>query len=369
MVWRVSDWVNMSPSRRFKPSKPSKPSKRFHGPSKSSKPSKRFHGPAKPLKPSKPSKPSKRFHGPSKSKPPKRVRVRGGRLGVLNLSKSPLLARSERIRLKSRFATATTVVEEVPGRPKAVLSVVIPYYRAGFIGWVPFESLIRQEGVNFNWELIILEEGFDNPFGYKRMVAYWDRLKAVGCCRLKYIQLKQWLPLSGKWYYLIQSIDTNSQVVCFNSADIYMSHKRLAAQFKILSKPEYNWYKLNGNLVYDIGSDSHVALRSLARGRADTCCRAAKSGLVKKLPLVWKKRSVDTWMFKALRGRAGNRIRFYYDQNGLEKDTVNITGLNNISHKRAARVRQVAPPFRKCCASLESHIPLSVVKRLRRSRN
>lgn len=239
-------------------------------------------------------------------------------------------------------------------------SVVIPFYRAGYIGWVPFESLIRQEGIDFDWELIVIEEAFHNPFGYTRMIQYWDELKKAGCCRFKYISLQDWMPLAAKWYYLINSIDPNSNVVCFNSSDIYMSHSRLARQFKILSGGQYNWYKLGGNIVYDIASDTHVRLVSIDPKRGDTCCRAATAELLSSLKLDSRKKGVDGWMWKGVKDGA----KPYYDDGPIWKDTINITGLNNLSHGRGSRVQNITPPFRPCCGSLNNHMPTEIAQRL-----
>jgi len=46
------------------------------------------------------------------------------------------------------------------------MSVVMPLYRAKFIGWLAFESLIRQKGIDFEWELIIMQEKNDEAMAY-----------------------------------------------------------------------------------------------------------------------------------------------------------------------------------------------------------
>lgn len=246
------------------------------------------------------------------------------------------------------------------------LSVVMPFYRAGFIGWVPFESLIRQKHVDFPWELIVIEESFDNPMGYTRMEQYWHDLKKVNCVRLRYISLNRWMPLSAKWYYLVQQCDKQSKVVCFNSSDIYMSPGRLATQHRILTgSNSYNWHKLSGNVVYDISSDKHVRVVSMHKNRPDTCCRAATPELLRNLPLFSSRSGVDGKMYEALRPHG---IRLYYDESGLTETTVNITGLNNISLNRGRRVENVAHPYRTCCRHLERHLPQEIVTRLRQCR-
>jgi len=241
-----------------------------------------------------------------------------------------------------------------------VLSVVIPYFRAGRIGWLPLESLIRQERVNFNWELFIIEENFDNPFGLDRVLEYSEQLKKAGCCLIKYVSLCNWIPLSAKWHYLIQGCHNDSKVVCFNSSDVYCGKDRLRSQYDVLKKGQYNWYKLSGNLVYDISIKKHVSITAMDRNRSDTACRATTLQLARCLPLEYIKTGVDGWMFRKL---SAYGINFFYDESDMWKDTVNVNGLNNIS-RRTARIANVSPPFNYCCDDLAHHIPSEVVERL-----
>ncbi len=248
---------------------------------------------------------------------------------------------------------------------KPLLSIVIPFYCAGYIGWLALESLIRQIGIDFKWELIIIEEDFDNPFSFKRILKYKNRLFKKGCIFIKYISINKWVPLSAKWYYLFQNCSNFSKIVCCNSADLYMSRHRLKRQYDVLSKSKYNWYKLSGNLVYDIGMDKHVKLLSMDPQRPDTCCAAMTTKLAKKLPLACVRKCVDGWRYNTLK-RLG--INFYYDKSDLWHDTINVNGINNISKTRPERIRGIIHPFQKCCDGLENHIPIDIVIKLKRAK-
>ena len=243
-----------------------------------------------------------------------------------------------------------------------VLSVVIPYFRAGYIGWVPFESLIRQENIDFKWEIVIIEENFENPFGLDRILEYKDELAKVGCSRIKYISIKKWLPLSAKWYFLVDACSASSKIVAMNSSDIYCSKLRLSKQYSKLINGDKNWYKIGGNLVYDIGLDYHVKLISMDPKRSDTCSAAASMELMKKLPLACVKVNVDGWRYNTLKNVG---IDFFYDNTAdLQKDTININGLNNLSLGRAKNVKNIKPPFKKCCDDLCNHIPIEISQKL-----
>ncbi len=67
------------------------------------------------------------------------------------------------------------------------LSVCAPFFRAKYIGWLALESLCRQKDINFEWELIISEEMFDEAMGKDVIMKYKSRLEDLGCVRLKYI--------------------------------------------------------------------------------------------------------------------------------------------------------------------------------------
>lgn len=240
------------------------------------------------------------------------------------------------------------------------LSVIIPFFRAGHIGWVPFEALIRQKGVGFNWELIVMEENFDNPFTLPRILEYKDRLAAVRCSRITYISMSKWIPLSAKWYFLIQNTDPNTKVVFCNSADNYFSEHRMAMQFDKLKDNKFNWYKIMGNITYDLASKKHAKRILSDSKRKDTSGKAMHISLARELPLANVKRGVDGWTHNTL-SMSKHGFRPYCDYTDIWKQTVNITGLNNLSLKQGKRVVDLRPPLTFCCHSMKNHMPEEVV--------
>jgi hypothetical protein len=267
--------------------------------------------------------------------------------------------------LKTFTVSSTKKIIELLPNSVISLSVILPYFRAGDIGWVPFEAMIRQENIDFNWEIVIIEEDFENPFELDRILNYSDQLSKVGCAKITYISLRKWIPLSAKWYFLINECSDTSKVVAMNSSDIYFSKLRLSKQYYALTSSNKNWYKLGGNLVYDLGLDFHVKLTSMDPRRTDTCAAAARMDLMKKLPLACIKVNVDSWRYNTLNQAT---INFYYDNSqDLQLDTVNINGLNNLSLGRSEKIKKVSHPFKECCGSLKNHIPLEVFNKLRES--
>lgn len=236
------------------------------------------------------------------------------------------------------------------------LSVLMPLYKAKHIGWVAFESLCRQELISFNWELVIIEENFDESMGLDTILNYGSRLKKVGCCNIVYLTINKWIPLSVKWYYLGKLSNRNSNVICFHSADGYSAPERLMSQYEVLSKGQYNWYKLAGNIVYDIESDKHVKFHSTEPTRKDTHSRATIRSVLDRLPLASIRTSVDGWMHNVLFPEDCN-LTSYLDTSDIWKRTINVNGLNTISFKRSNRILNPVPPLYGCCDQIENHIP------------
>jgi len=262
-------------------------------------------------------------------------------------------------KLMDRFAGAERCVYEDDQAP--VLSVVMPFFRAGWIGWLPLESLTRQQNVDFPWELIIIEENFENPLGWAGIMAYKKQLIKAGCVKILYIELKKWIPLSAKWFFMIRECSPSSSVVCFGGADVYFGAERLRKQYDVLTDGKHNWYKLAGNVVYDISLGKHVKKIGFQKERGDTACRACTKQLAECLPLVPLKRGVDGWMYNTLQAQG---MVAFYDQGDMWKDTINVNGLNNISFGRHNRIKLVTPPLELCCNKLTNHIPEEVVKKL-----
>ena len=83
------------------------------------------------------------------------------------------------------------------------LSVTLPIYRSKHIIWITFESLMKQKNINFNWELIIIQERLEPYISYDEIeTKYLDNLIKIGLKRIVYIEIKNWIPLSKKWINL-----------------------------------------------------------------------------------------------------------------------------------------------------------------------
>ena len=245
-----------------------------------------------------------------------------------------------------------------------VVSVVLPLFRAKNIAWVAFESLIRQENINFYWELVIIEENFDDPFGLDNILKYKEQLKNIGCVTISYISLNKWLPLSAKWFFLIQESNEFSKMIALCAADMYQSKLRLSKQYNTLIETENNWYKLSQNVFYDLESNKH-AIYPVPEDKNDSCCVMVSKSLADNLPLVCIKRHVDSWLYNSLL-KCG--LKFFYDTSSdLKNDTINVHGINNLSIHRNEKMKDISAPYKKCCDHLENHLPKEIIDRFQHS--
>lgn len=245
-----------------------------------------------------------------------------------------------------------------------VLSFIMPWFRAGDLGWLPLEALCRQINIDFSWELIIMEEELENPFGLENLKTYATRLKEVGCNKITYISLGDWIPLSCKWYYLIKQCDNNSKIVAMNSHDIYFPPNRLHKQYYKLINSNYNWYKTAGNIVYDIETNTHVGYAYTHSDRGDTLLTTAKKSLLDKMPLFYKKKGIDGERYKHLKPY----LNYYYDTEEKWKNKiVNVNGLNNLTLGRSIRITNIKPPFFSLSTKLSDHLPSDIASKLENS--
>lgn len=257
----------------------------------------------------------------------------------------------------------TTTVDLWPNKLDDIaVSVIIPMFRSKRIGWLAMESLVRQEGIDFSWELVVMEEDFEGPFGWKKLELYLKKLKRIGCARVKYISLSKWIPLSSKWYFLINECHANSKIGAMNSADIYCGKSRLKRQYDVLMGSEFNWYKVRGNIGYDMVANRHVKLE-IDPSRTDSCLQAASMSLLRKLPLDCVKINVDGWRYRTL--SQGGIVPFKETSGELMETTVNVHGLNNLSTARRMELWRRREP---CCDFLKNHLPEDVVQKVLGSR-
>lgn len=238
----------------------------------------------------------------------------------------------------------------------SVLSVGLPAYRAKDIGWLGLESLCRQKSP-CDWELLIVEED------YLRMDLdpYIDRLYNVGCVRIFHEVLEEWIPLSQKYYIMIQKVSKHSKAFLLQATDDYSHPYRLQIAFDMLDK--YDLVQQPKGLFYDIPTGKTVLLDWETMPVHPTCLSMSyKMERFRILPNVALRRSVDKWIYQEIRQRG--EVNIWLDKQYWEKG-VNTQGQNNISVSRLRFFDKCNYGFQPTDLKLgDIDLPEEIVKRL-----
>lgn len=247
------------------------------------------------------------------------------------------------------------------------LTVALPMYRARHIGWLPLEALCRQEGIDFQWELVVAEEQEPDPFGGARVNQFRKRLEEVGCVHIRYIKLPEWIPLSQKWRLMAKNVAETSEVFVFQSADGYCHPRRLRTSFD-LTLGEYDWSQSDCFVMYEIGRELAIVIDRKVRAPwgFHTCGNnmAVKTYLVRDLPKSRCRKKVDTWLYKTCQKIKGSPLKVAWDRSLDWQGGFQTAGLNNISRWSQRYFRHPEPPARLADFDFRKNIPGEIMTRL-----
>jgi hypothetical protein len=257
------------------------------------------------------------------------------------------------------------------------LTVCLPIFRGKYIAWVALESLCRQENIDFDWELIIAEEQFDEHLGLKEIDKYRGRLKKIRCKRLKYIPLKKWMPLSAKLVMMIDNRTEASKYYLDIGADNYSPPLRLKYQYDLLSKnKDIYWCAIGRNITYDIKTErTFLSLSdSLDTVRGDGTARAVRMDIMKNFNITHRKSGIDGAIFKFVRKfveAQGKKFvpHLIFDDN-IWMHGLNVHGLNNLTtggYREKYFANKNRPSYIvDCPINIQDTIPPDIVKKLRK---
>ena len=267
----------------------------------------------------------------------------------------------------------------------AILTVAMPLFRAGPIAWVALESLIRQTGINFKWELVAAEEvcakGYKNvsPLGFAKLSEYFDKLKKVGCCRLVYIGLDHWVPLGDKWVLIATYASKSSKVFSLQSADCWSGPERLVLNKQLLWQPPKNYFSWTHgvhHVLYDIVTGKSV-IYTISKPKSEAGCdMALRTDIVRKMPIDHRRKGVDTWLMdNCVKMLGSNRFSVAVDDSKGWRSSMNVHGINNISSRRSIFFKNGATNKKnlrvriKLDPNIRKFIPAFVFKRLEKLKN
>jgi len=241
-------------------------------------------------------------------------------------------------------------------------SVRMPLYRAKYIAWLALESLCRQQGIDFGWELIVAEEqNNDEVFGKKALRKYALRLESVGCVRIKYISLKHWIPLAEKMVLLMQNTSPESKVLMPHAADRYSSPYILKTQYDAFKDPKIEWFCTKpATIFYDIATEAARVTPNPPKGSANGV----------RLPIARKVldgkgigRVVDKWFFNACTNVVGRKMIEFADRETW-KTAFATNGLNTCTLNRQRRMLRGHSKWKPIDWDWEANMPKDILDRL-----
>lgn len=239
------------------------------------------------------------------------------------------------------------------------LSVGLPMFRSKDIAFVAFESLCNQKGIDFGWELLIMEESGEDCFGQSEVQKYAKRLGDVGCKRIAYKELDDWVPLSFKWKFLGQQ---SSETRCFllQAADCYSQPYRLKETHDLFkSSPETDWVQSPLGYFYHVVPDKMVLFNKDHPLYDHRCAlnMAIRTTLVKDLPPEFIPSGVDSWLFRTCEKMKGQPLSVQSNESDNWKLGVDVHGFNKISRDRGSMIMNIDPPFEASERALEGLVP------------
>jgi len=260
------------------------------------------------------------------------------------------------------------------------LSVCIPMFRSKYCGWIALESLVRQEDINFEWELVVAEEIGDEPFTKKRIMEYQKKLRNIGCAKITYIPMKYWTRLSNKLVLMAHRCDKKSKIYVSNSADLYSPPKRLKMQYDIfMNNNKIDICSSARTIVYDIASEKtylNDGVKKLEKNKkaiiTDGSCRSIRLALMRQLPRgANRRRSVDGWVWNESKKHVEKNGKKFIHSIDITSDNwkygLNVHGLNTLTLGiRENRFKGKNRPYYvvDCPIDIRDTIPLEILERL-----
>ena len=244
------------------------------------------------------------------------------------------------------------------------MSVILPMFRSKYIGWLPFEGLIRQRKIAFDWELIIAEEINDpEKFGWQQIEKYQKSLEATGCARIEYIPVKKWMPLGSKLSMMVKHVSENSIIYVGHSADYYSAPGRLAAHYEVLSGGRISHHLPTRAIHYSIGERRAILQDTRGKRRKDHVIgRATRMELMRGLPNKGPRKGNDAWMFRCMQNTAKKisiPFKIKFDNSGRWRHALSTFGFNNLS---PIRLRKSAKDYP--VSEIRKRIPAEIIDRL-----
>ena len=192
--------------------------------------------------------------------------------------------------------------------------------------------------------------------GEEYIRSYEERLKEVGCVKIKYLTSTIRHPLSQKWVKIALASEETSEYFVLCAADNYY-HPWMLLDFEKYIK-EADWCIMTKGYFYDFVLDKVIMYdkKFLTVGLQ----MAARTEKVRLFPMDEKWSGVDTWF--SLRMAP---VMMKIDNTDHWHHTVCTNGLNNISTGRWKFFENPIEPFYKTDTKLNEIVPQDIYERMK----
>lgn len=246
------------------------------------------------------------------------------------------------------------------------VSVFVPMFNSKHIGWAVLESLIRQEKVEFEWELIIVEENNNDSFGKDMIFKYEPFLNMAGCKEIKYIGLKKWISVPEKFIISLENINESSELFFPHAADCYIPPMKFFTSYNKFKNNNIDIFGRHKVIYYDILTESVAILNKKGKRGIGIIDYVVKSNIIKKSFYDNKiKKGIDGWFLKEYIKNLNRNPICFLDDTDNWKYGLNIHGLNQISLNRGKKIINKTGNFKKIDWDINQYIPKSVVDGLK----
>ncbi len=249
------------------------------------------------------------------------------------------------------------------------LTVGLPLYNANKIGWLALESLCRQKNIDFEWELIIMEEHNGQHMGEEEVLKFHPRLKQVGCNTICYTGIPNWIPLPVKWREMGSIANKNSVGFVLQAADCYSQPYRLKETYDLFVNKKADWVQSKYGLFYYVPTDQAILYNWDHHKQTTSLNMATKTSLIKQLPTGDKKLGIDKWMFVTMQKLKGSELKVVWNESDNWKYGVDTHGYNNISTGRTPHFKNPRKVFKKTDLHPRDLLPKDIYSRLKELSN
>lgn len=241
------------------------------------------------------------------------------------------------------------------------LTVGIPMFNSKHIAWLPLESLCNQKNVDFDWEVVIIEEQNNMMFGEENVRNYTDRLKDVGCKKIIYKPIFNWIPLARKWRDLGWMASSTSQYFLIQDSDDYSQPFRLKETHDRFISSDADWLASLKGIFYVIKTGEIIIWdkREVYSGLS----KATKTDYVRRLSISDKEKDINGWMMRTISDMKKDIFIFGTIEENTWDSGFFTHGLNNISLTRYQTLKE-KHPGRLTLDELKEKIPHYVLDRL-----